>query len=49
MFHCLPSQLEKEDSKVIQETIIIENEIRQQQDDENRRAIAEARLKGMMH
>ena len=46
--HCLPSQLEKEDAKLIEEFRIIENEIASQQESKNREMEAEARLKGMM-
>jgi len=45
----LPSQLEKEDSKTIQEFVIIENEFTKQAEEENRRSIAEAKLRSMMH
>jgi len=46
--HCLPSQLEKEDAKIIEEFRIIENELYRQSEDKNREMEAEARLKGMM-
>jgi hypothetical protein len=42
----LPSQLEKEESKKIQKFIIIDNELKQQQDEENRRLIAESKFRG---
>jgi hypothetical protein len=45
----LPSQLEKEDSKKIQEFVIIENELQRQIEEENRRAMAEAKVRSMMH
>ncbi len=48
LLHCLPSQLEKEDAKLIEEFRIIENELVSQQESRNREAEAEARLKGMM-
>jgi hypothetical protein len=44
----LPSQLEKEDAKIIEEFRIIENELYRQSEDKNREMEAEAKLKGMM-
>ena len=44
--HCLPSQLEKEDYVKIKKLLINENELHQQQDEENRRLMAEAKLRG---
>ena len=48
LFHCLPSQLEKEDAKLIEKFRIIENELASQQESKDREMVAEARLKGMM-
>jgi hypothetical protein len=46
--HCLPSQLEKEDATTISKFVIIENEIRRQEEEANRRAMNEAKLRSMM-
>lgn len=46
--HCLPSQLEKEDAKVIESFRIIKNELLTQEEDRQKHAEAEARLKGLM-
>ncbi len=44
-FHCLPSQLEKEDSKTIESFIIIENELITEKEEEMRRMEAEAKFR----
>ena len=45
MFHCLPSQLQREDYKMIEKFIIIENEYQRQADSEQRRQISESMLR----
>ena len=44
--HCLPSQLEKEDSVTIESFILIENELRTQEREKMDRMDAEMRLRG---
>jgi len=46
MLHCLPSQLEMEDSKTIEEFIIINNELNAQEESRVEQAKAEAQLRG---
>ena len=48
LFKCLPSQLDKEDSKAIEEIVIINNEMIAREEDRVQQIEAEARLKGMM-
>lgn len=48
LFNCLPSQLEKEDAKTMEEFIIINNELQAQEEEKAQQMEAEARLKGMV-
>lgn len=48
LLHCLPSQLEKEDAKTIEEFILINNEFQAQEEDRAQQMEAEAKLRGMM-
>ena len=48
MLHCLPSQLEEEDAKTIEEFVIINNELIALEEDKIAQLEAEAKLKGMM-
>lgn len=44
-FHCLPSQLEKEDAKTMQKMMVIENELERQNINEQRRLETQSLMK----
>lgn len=46
LFHCLPSQLDMEDARTIEEIIIIHNEVEAQEQEKIRGMEAEAKMKG---